>query len=90
MLANNDIGALDMDAFLKADGYTGGTNHGQQTTTYNEMKDVQEGVDFDDPSFLPMSAEEENDVFWINEYDASVSMNQPRSEARVENIWAAQ
>jgi len=90
MLANNDIGALDMDAFLKADGYTGGSNHGLPPTTYNQTKDVQEAIDFDDSTFLPLSAEEENDVFWINEYDSSISMNQPRSEARVENIWAAQ
>jgi len=90
MLSNNDIGALDMDAFLKADGYTGGTNHGLPTTSYNEGKNAPEAAEFDDTTFLSLSAEEENDVFWMNEYDSSIPTNQPRSETRVGNIWTAQ
>jgi len=78
MQAGNDVFPTDIDSFLK-------------TASHSPVDDMPNHglTDFDDPNtFLPLTTEEENDSFWLNEYHTNISMNPPQIEPYVENHWA--
>jgi hypothetical protein len=90
MLAAN-IDGLDMDAFLKGvtNGY--GSNHGLPNPNYNDDgKNGQTISPFDDVvNFQLLSAEDDNDAFWMNSFPSNgIAINPPRNDMPDENIWA--
>ncbi|KAF4630170.1 hypothetical protein G7Y89_g7975 [Cudoniella acicularis] len=91
MLAGNNVEALDMDTFLKggSNGYSR-TNHGLPTTTYCEDGKVGHNMSFDDSTnFQLLSAEGDNDGFWMNNFgSANIAISDGCGELPDDNIWA--
>jgi len=91
MLASSNVEDLDVDAFLKgvtgSNGFT--THHGLPTTNYSEAgKMLPTSAAFDDTAaFQLLSAEDDNDNFWMNNF-ANNTTNNGRNEMVEENIWA--
>ena len=94
VLASNNLEAVDIDSFLKGMPTTSGfvSNHGLPTSTFADgSKTTNTATAFDD-SFLPLTAQEENDAFWMNDFTSSnVAINNDSADLLPEqNIWAAQ
>jgi hypothetical protein len=88
MLAGNNVASLDMDAFLKgvvtSNGYRS-SNHGLPL-----FEDGKTGPStFDDSNAFQLSAEEENEAFWMNDFPStSIGTNRAHEELLEENVWA--
>jgi len=95
MLASNNIGALDMDTFLKGveapHGYSG-MNHGHPSTNYAENNKIgQTSPPFDDTTnFQLLPNEDENDSFWMHSLASSnnVAVSSGRNENPDDSFWA--
>jgi hypothetical protein len=91
MLASNNVEDLDVDAFLKGipttnSGYS--VHHGLPTSTYSETtKMMQSSPPFDEAAFQLLSAEDESDSFWMNNFAINTN-NNGRNELIEENVWA--
>lgn len=94
MLASNNLEAVDMDSFLKGIPTSNGfvSNHGLPTSTFpDEGKSINIATTFDDNTFLPLTAEQENDAFWINDFTSSnIAINNEPADLPDQNVWAAQ
>lgn len=92
MLASSNVEALDMDAFLKGVATSNGySNHGLQTNFGEDGKIGQPPSPFDDNNTFRLSAEEENDSFWMNDFTSNnVAINSDRNEIPDENVWRVQ
>jgi hypothetical protein len=95
MLASNNVGAIDMDSFLKglpaSNSYVE-TNHGLPPTSYPETsKLAQTHPQFDDNIFsLPLLSTEE-EAFWMGDFaPGHLASNSARSDPFKENVWASQ
>jgi len=92
MLASNNIGALDMDAFLKGvEAPQGYSNNGLPSTTYAENKIGQTSSPFDDTTnFQLLPNEDENDSFWMHSLASSnnVAVSSGRNEIPDDTFWA--
>lgn len=88
MLASSNVEDLDVDAFLKGVATTNGyaVPHGLPMTSFSDTSKMIPPFD-DNAAFQLLSAEEENDNFWINNF-ASNPINNGRSEQVEENVWA--
>jgi hypothetical protein len=88
MLASSNVEDLDVDAFLKGVATTNGyaVPHGLPMTSFSDTTKMIPPFD-DNAAFQLLSAEEENDNFWINNF-ASNPINNGRSEQVEENVWA--
>jgi hypothetical protein len=90
MLAASNVEDLDIDAFLKgvptSNGYA--VHHGLPTSSsYSDTtKMTQSSPPFDETAFQLLSAEDENENFWMNNF-ASNTINNGRSELVDENTW---
>jgi hypothetical protein len=93
MLASSNVEALDVDAFLKGVATTNGyTNHGLPITFGEDGKIGQTSSPFDDNNTaFQLSAEEENDSFWMNDFASNnIAINSDRNEISDENVWRVQ
>ncbi|KAH8601362.1 hypothetical protein B0O99DRAFT_501571 [Bisporella sp. PMI_857] len=92
LLATNSSDTNDMDSFLKSVGPVDGfTNQGMPVVSFDAEigKSAQISTDLEDNNtFLGLSADEDNDVFWMNDYTSNtISINPPPSETYGENVW---
>ncbi|KAG0645943.1 Copper resistance CRF1 [Hyphodiscus hymeniophilus] len=89
MLVSNNVEALDMESFMKgvptADGFS---NHGLPAN-FGEDKSCATNISpFDDNTFQ-LSAEEENEAFWMNDFTSSnIAINNGRNEMAEESVRA--
>jgi len=92
MLASNNVEALDMDTFLKGVATSNGySNHGLPTNFGEDCKLRQTPSPFDDNNTFRLSAEEENDSFWMNDFTSNnIAINTDRNEISDENVWRVQ
>ena len=91
MLASNNVEALDMDSFLKAVPTSNGfTNDGLPACFVDDGKSGQNITSpFDDNNSFQLSAEEENEAFWMNDFSSNdIAINGGRNEIPEENVWA--
>jgi len=91
ILASNNVEAIDMESFLKSiptNAYPT-SNHGLPTSSYSENSKITQ-TQFDDTSiFPPLSAEEENEAFWMADFASNnIAINPTRNDTSEENIWA--
>jgi hypothetical protein len=92
MLASNNVEALDMDAFLKgattSDGYA---DNGLPSVSYTEDGKLGQTPSAfnDNNTFQLLSAEVENEAFWMNDYTSNnIGINVGRNEVPEEHVWA--
>ena len=87
----NGVDAVDMDSFLKgvnsANGFTPST-HSLPATVYDNTKNEQAPSDLNNATaFLPLSSEEESDIFWMNDFAANNVGNTSLCEPYGETEW---
>jgi hypothetical protein len=88
LLASNNIGSLDMDAFLKGAQTAGYSNHGLPMTPWDDDNSGQIPSPYDESGFQLLPTEDENDNFWMNSFTPHGMANNGHSETNEENVWA--
>lgn len=95
LLGNNDIAAIDMEAFLdgvvqSSDQGSYGTSWAPAQTFTDDIKPAHTPSSFDDNIPFPLlSAEEESRAFWMPEFPPSnITINRSHDGLPEENAWA--
>lgn len=89
MLASNNLDTLDIDAYLKATQPTNSSypSHHGLPASWDDGKMAQTPSPYTD-NYQGLTAEDENDVFWMNPYASHGVANGGHSDLPEDNVWA--
>jgi hypothetical protein len=90
MLASGNVEGLDVDAFLKGVSTSNAySNHGLPVSFAEDGKSGPVTTSsFDDNNTFQLSAEEENDTFWMNDFTSNnIAISIGRNDLPEENVW---
>jgi len=94
LLAGNNLDTLDIESFMKASNMQSySANHGLPPTSFADDSKLANnmGAWDDNPNFPSLSADADNDVFWMNDFSTTnLAIDEACGNVELpeENVWA--